>query len=279
MGGKSLRRSVCNGWPAMAAVAGSLLFTRAAVAQAPCEAELPTVDHVAVSEVSSAGASLQAQINPHGHETAYRFQIVWQESNPPHGEPPPADLHGQGGALAAGNSDVTVGAQFTGLQPGYIYWYEVTASSAVGESPYDPHAFSYFYTGGFPEGSGMPPYRTVAPCWANESGRLAAEQTLTEQRAKEAAKAAEEATLKRHEEERVAARIRCRVPDLRGHTLRGARRLLARGHCRVGSVRRPGNVSGALVVTKQSVRHGRTLKKGARVSVTLGTGHHRALRV
>ena len=66
------------------------------------------------------------------------------------------------------------------------------------------------------------------------------------------------------------ARLICgRVPDLRRHTLRGARRILARDHCRIwlrftGRARRPPSH-----VRRQSVKPGTALYAGDRLVVSL----------
>lgn len=59
----------------------------------------------------------------------------------------------------------------------------------------------------------------------------------------------------------------CVVPSLRGDTLTAARRALSAAHCRLGSVHGPARHSGALRVTRQSVRAGKRLPNGARVSL------------
>lgn len=62
---------------------------------------------------------------------------------------------------------------------------------------------------------------------------------------------------------------RCVVPALSGHTLQLARRDLVRHGCALGRVHRPNIASGALVVKSQSVRPGRRLEHGARISLWL----------
>src|ERR1700742_2114797 len=62
----------------------------------------------------------------------------------------------------------------------------------------------------------------------------------------------------------------CVVPPLRGDSLATARRDLSAAHCRLGSVHRPAGHHGAQRVTKQSVRAGKRLANGARVSLWLG---------
>jgi hypothetical protein len=271
------------------AVAASLVFAPGAVAQAPCESEIPAINRVALSEVSLAGAAVEAEIDPRGRETAYEFSVVWQEANPPHGERPPAGVGVQAGRIVAGSGEVTVHALLSGLQPGHVYWYELVASNSAGEARAEARMFNYFYTGGFPEGTGGgAPYRSVEPCWAIESAGRAAEEAVKTYREREAARAAEEAAArarlaaeeaaKRQREAGALAPVqptRCLVPNLRGDSLRGARRTLTRAHCRLGAVTRPRHFRGALVVTGQSPRRGHTLSNGASVAVTLGPPRHR----
>jgi len=68
----------------------------------------------------------------------------------------------------------------------------------------------------------------------------------------------------------------CRVPRLKGLTLRRAKGALSRAHCALGRVKRPRARrgvrarSGVLVVKRQSRRAGATLAEGTHVDVTLG---------
>lgn len=64
----------------------------------------------------------------------------------------------------------------------------------------------------------------------------------------------------------------CRVPRLAGASLPRARKLLAHGHCRLGTVRHPRkrwHKRGA-VIRRQGVRAGTELPAGSKISVTLG---------
>jgi hypothetical protein len=67
----------------------------------------------------------------------------------------------------------------------------------------------------------------------------------------------------------------CKVPKLRGKTLKKSRKLLKKGHCKLGKVKKPHGVHGKraiarLVVKKQSPRAGKLRPRGTRVKVTLG---------
>jgi hypothetical protein len=64
--------------------------------------------------------------------------------------------------------------------------------------------------------------------------------------------------------------VRCVVPSLKGDSLRRARRALVNAHCRLGKVSRRRGVHRALIVIRQSPAHGRKLRQGSAVAVTLG---------
>ncbi len=66
------------------------------------------------------------------------------------------------------------------------------------------------------------------------------------------------------------ATARCVVPGLRGHSLVWARRALGRAGCSLGKVRRPHAGQRALVVIRQDIRRGTSLRDGASVGVVLG---------
>lgn len=68
--------------------------------------------------------------------------------------------------------------------------------------------------------------------------------------------------------------LQCKVPRLRGASLRAAKRALARARCRLGNVRRPrarrGRSAPALVVLASKPRRGAVRTAGAKVRLTLG---------
>jgi hypothetical protein len=265
-----------------------------AVAGLPaCEAMSPTIDSVTLKDVTMAGVTLEAQINPEGNETSYEFLIIWRALKPrERGEPLPGSSPAQAGHIDTGMSDVTVSAFLSGLQPGYTYWYQVVATSLGNSTRSEATALPYFnpdwYYSGFEEG---PPYAPpVRAGCLNESGNLAAEETVSEQRSKEAeevavkrreaaAKEAEEATLKRrageHPDAILPARTAengasgCTVPGVTGDTLSAARRAIDHAHCRLGRVRRPSHYRGALIVTGQAPHRGMMLRNGASVTLVL----------
>ncbi len=71
----------------------------------------------------------------------------------------------------------------------------------------------------------------------------------------------------------VAPTVRCHVPTLTGHTEAYARKALAKGHCKLGTVRRPARKSqrhsSRLRVRSQTVKHGTYRTKDTKVGITL----------
>jgi beta-lactam-binding protein with PASTA domain len=67
--------------------------------------------------------------------------------------------------------------------------------------------------------------------------------------------------------------VRCVVPRLRGKTLARARQLIAKGHCKVGRVRRAysGRFPRGLVIAQQP-KAGAKLARNARVNVVVSRG-------
>jgi hypothetical protein len=122
------------------------------------------------------------------------------------------------------------------------------------------------------------PYDPGGPPWIVSHDQWAAEQQTAEYEAERKA---------REERERPPAAPAqgggttppaakpCVVPSLMGHSLKGARRLLAAAHCGLGHVQAPHRRHGALVITRQSPGRGRQLESGAAVAVTLGPTKHR----
>jgi hypothetical protein len=285
-----------------AAIASSLCSASQAAALTACEAVEPTIERVELKEVTSAGVVLEAQINPQNSATTYEFVIVQQVRNPSEsGERTPAGPRTLGGPIPAGAGAVTVSGLVTGLQRGYTYWYEVVASNLAGETRSGgDNWFSYYYTGGYPDGIGGAPYIATSPSACaleltqQEAARIAASAEAErrqhareheEQVAKEGAVryASEAAALKRHEEEEgdaeAASHISsCIVPVLKGDTLSAARRALDKAHCRLGEVHEPHRRRGGLMVVDQSNWHGEKLTGGAAIAVTLGTARSRHRR-
>jgi len=102
---------------------------------------------------------------------------------------------------------------------------------------------------------------------AENAERLASEEV--------AARQVREETERRHATEEAEHKAReanarpCEVPQLRHHTLAGARRLLRDAKCRLGRVTARHHDHGPLVVQSQRPGHGETLPQGSAVSVVL----------
>lgn len=102
---------------------------------------------------------------------------------------------------------------------------------------------------------------------AKQAESLASEEVAARQVREEAERrhATEEAERKARE----ANGKQCKVPQLRRHTLAGARRLLRDADCRLGRVTTRHHGHGTLVVQSQSPERGKTLPQGSAVSVVL----------
>jgi hypothetical protein len=203
-----------------AILAGGLVPS-SAQAMTGCEAITPTIEHVALKEITPAGAVLEAQIDPQNSATSYEFVIVQQWRNPENpsnrGELTPEGPRTLGGPIPAGAGDVTVSGLVTGLERGYIYWYEVLATNLGGETRSGGSSFNYYYAGLLPLGPGAPftptaPSACVLEHAKQEGERIAASaeakrRQQEEQKAKEVAAryASEAAVLKKREEEKAAA--------------------------------------------------------------------------
>jgi hypothetical protein len=231
---------------------------------------------------SGAGAeiTINANINPEGLETSYEIGL---ECSP----------CGQGdqwahGTLPAVHESREITLALTGLQSGRTYWFAVRAANADGETsrrgetleiPSSPAPFPNGTSGGgiveasYPVGGGL---KEIA---IREEERRAKEKEQEEQRIRElTARPASE--LQSTEEGPLAPRTQaepvCVVPALRGDTLTSARRILAKAHCRLGSVSRPRHgQTGRLVITRQDVSAGRRLSARTPIDVTLGLAHRR----
>ncbi len=71
---------------------------------------------------------------------------------------------------------------------------------------------------------------------------------------------------------RTAQAPRCRIPNVKGRMLRGARRAIVRAGCRVGTVRSRYSKARKGRVISQAPRAGRRVRRGSRVSFTLSRG-------
>jgi hypothetical protein len=227
----------------------------------------PNIERLSVTIASEAG--IHAYIDPNGLETTYAIEVeckteapLWScESlaNAPHGE----------GVLAAGLEGEEVSLDVTSLQPGSYRFAVLATNAAGGELRHS--------TLEIPKGVPIPEntatqFTSTAPSNINELDERAAEQSTAEywaaQKVKEEQeKAAREAAQRAAEP--APAVPQCVVPSLTGHTLAGARRLLARAHCRLGHVSYSRRRHGSLHIAKQNPARGMHLAAEAGVSVRL----------
>ena len=246
----------------------------------------PTIESVSVSGIIEHDATLQAQINTQGSYTGYWFQI---DTNPSYdftqadcpfefpadgecdsirvGEPLPAGLvepHPE--YIQAGLGDQSVKLDLAGigatLQPAMTYHYRMLATD--GDNPTVVYPDQTFETLGTPWSPPVPieppPVNLqiekefeAHPPWDRPPVSPPAE-------AVQAAPAASANVISA-----------CVVPSLKGDSLSKVRGALNKAHCTLGNVTRPrADRGGALVVTEQSAKHGRTLPAGARIGISLG---------
>jgi len=251
-----------------------------------------------ILEVASEGrephsAEVSFELRPDGAETTYSIELATEDGWQREGQ----------GTVPANKLEVEVSQEISGLQPEQTYYVYVFASNAVGkDSEYaiiGPEAQEQTTPPGLTEGSGAgKPVEFEESPWVRESGELraaeaplreaereaAAERAVQETAAQAAAVAAHEREL-REQAERAgrekaeheareetavdhAATPRCIVPKLKGDSLKAARRALERSRCRLGSVRRTGRGSSAVV--SQRSKPGVRLPVGSKVGVTLG---------
>jgi hypothetical protein len=94
-------------------------------------AAAPVIEGESVLNVSGDSATLQAQVNPEGAGTTYRFEYDTSEYNSPaiHGQSSPSPE----GFAGEGSSPVTVETHVQGLTPATVYHFRVVIDSAGGE--------------------------------------------------------------------------------------------------------------------------------------------------
>jgi hypothetical protein len=91
-------------------------------------AGVPSIDEESVGDVTSSAATLQAQINPLGHGSTYRFEYGTSTA---YGTSVPVPA----GELPAVLGDQEVSQHIQGLQPSTLYHYRVSASDSFGTEP------------------------------------------------------------------------------------------------------------------------------------------------
>ncbi len=99
----------------------------------------PAIDSEGTSNVSSSGATLEAQVNPENEQTSYSFQYATGAS----GETLTNPTNLSGGTLSAGFGDQLASASIdSGLSPGITYYYRAIAENATGRTAGPVQAFT-----------------------------------------------------------------------------------------------------------------------------------------
>jgi hypothetical protein len=214
----------------------------------------------------------QAVIKPEGLRTEYAVLLegpregVFCEIKVPCA---PVTLIGSG-HIEAGVEEEDVAANATGLVEGprfYTWW--VTARNDDGVAESGPSIFETPLPVPVNE---IETYHPEQPAGVAEWDGRSSELRVAEYQAAQKAKAEQE-QVAREAAQRAAepapAAPQCVVPSLAGHTLTGARRLLARTHCRLGHVSYPRRRRGTLRIASQNPARGTHLAAEASVSVRL----------
>jgi hypothetical protein len=219
--------------------------------------------------------SPKALINPEGLRTEYEFWLEGpRESDFCEIKVPcaPVTLIGSG-YVEAGVEEEQVEAHATGLEANRFYTWWVTARNSDGVAESER---SVFETKPLLPINEIKTYEPESPSWLAEVSVRSAGQRVAEDEAAQKAKAEQEQAAREAAERAaepppapVAVAPQCVVPSLIGHTLAGARWLLARAHCKLGQVSYPRRRHRTLHVARQSPAHGAHLAAEASVSVRL----------
>jgi hypothetical protein len=231
-------------------------------------ASAPSVGPLTVKEQGSETA--EAEIKAEGSRTEYQFWLEGPRKGPfcesPSSCGPAAELVGSG-YVEASVAEEPVSVKLTGLESSSWYTARVIARNGSGATEAQPLLFK----------TGLPlPVQTFntyerpnaeGGSWAEQAGRLRVEEAERERR-----QASERAAREASERELAATppAPQCRVPRLKGDTLRTAHAVLRKAHCQLGRVRRPKHGHGQLVVSGQSPVAGAKLDVNAPIAVTLG---------
>ncbi len=274
----------------MAAIWIASASTAALVAPGLASAAKPKVDYLNATSVSMTGATIGAEINPEGSETHFEIFLECQsaqETNETCG-PLTVGPQRQEGLLWAGFEPLTETDSVTGLQPGYLYKFDVIATNSAGREGFEGGGF---LTCPAQDSCPSQPWWPGQSLWVREGAeragaeapRLEAEREAKhreeeERPAKEAAeRAAKEREIReageragREAAERARKSHECVVPKLKGDPLPKASVALGEAHCRLGKLTKPRGDHGPLVVVGQAVPAGKKLAAGARVGLSLG---------
>ena len=254
---------------------------------------IPEVKLDGAKQVTKTSATIEVGVNPEGGQTTFEIWLECQSAEPFGSacEPLTVSEQLQQGVLAPGFELEPVTAPVEGLQPGYFYKYQVVATNSAGRAGWVGNGLVTCPSEGVCSMQPWLPGEELSTVeqdrkFGEEAPRREAERQAKrrEEEERPAKEAAERAAREReiHEAgeragkeaaERDAAAAaqarRCVVPRLDGDSLAAARLALDRHHCRLGKVATPHAHRRALVVGSQSVRSGRKLASGAKVSVTL----------
>lgn len=117
------------------------------------------IDFAGVADVTAESATLEAEVNPLGDATSYRFEILTEARYLANGETfagaaqvPLAPV-----AIGSGQADVPVSQHVQGLQGGTAYFFRVVVTNAVSEANGGPFAGpTHAFTTQVPAASGLP---------------------------------------------------------------------------------------------------------------------------
>jgi hypothetical protein len=97
----------------------------------------PAIDGLSSSNLTATTADLDAQVNPNGLDTTYRFEYG---TTPSYGQAAPVP----DGSLSAGDADQGITVHLTGLAPHFVYHYRLVATNANGTTTSDDHTFNFY---------------------------------------------------------------------------------------------------------------------------------------
>ena len=137
---------------------------------APAEVHLPVVAAESVASVTSASATLAAQIDPKGSQTHYVFQYIsgaaYEENEPANRFAGASEAPVGGGVLGSAQESSSAAAVLAGLSPETEYHYRVIATNAYGSTAGVDQTFTTFPA----MASGLPDdraYELVSPAQKN----------------------------------------------------------------------------------------------------------------
>jgi NHL repeat-containing protein len=97
----------------------------------------PAIDGLSSAHLTATTADLNAQVNPNGLETSYRFEYGTTIS---YGQAVPVP----DGSLSASNADQPIGVHLENLIPHEVYHYRLIATNADGTTASEDHTFNFY---------------------------------------------------------------------------------------------------------------------------------------